>query len=284
MHKIVLFSFLCGFFTACRVEVATPEVNHELRIVSNFLTPKQQLYFKDWQKKSGIKIEFLRLNIQQIRSRIKNYPWNPGFDLVWLNGLEAYSQLEGTPFQERHPDFAQIPVGLSYVPDSLEQVQDFIKLSKTNLWAAADEESYTILKAHIAFAFRKRDQDQKLQKAYLTILRGLKERKLAFNGADTYHTNMLLSRYDTYYQQLKPANRQQRIIFPRFFKYAGVADRNIICFVKQAINFSSAKRFEAYLRKQMQKNQNFFKMLGFKKIDSSAKLIPSSTLLSYLKK
>lgn len=284
VHKLLLLSILCGLLLGCSVEVAPSEVNHKLRIASNFLTPIQEAYFKKWQKKSGIKIAFMRLDTEQIRSRIKTKPWDPGFDLVWLNGLEAYSQLEGTPFQERQLDFAQIPIGLSYVPDSLEQVKNFIELSKTNLWAAADDESYTILKAHLAFAFRNRDQNQKLQKAYLNILRGLKERKLAFNGANTYHTNMLLSRYDTYYQLLKPANRQQHIIFPKFFKYSGVADRNIICIVKQAMNFSSAKRFEAYLHRQLQKNHNFCKKLGFKKIETNSKLISSKALLNYLKK
>ena len=284
VHKLLLFSFLCGLLVACRVEVAQPDVNKELRIASNFLTPKQQSYFRTWQKKSGIKIEFLRLNAQQIHYRIKKKPWNPGFDLVWLNGLDAYAQLDKTPFQERYPDFAQIPIGLSYVPDSLDQVKNFVELSKTNLWAAADEASFGLLKAHFSFAYRNREKNQQQQKAYLAIIRGLKERKLAFNGANEYHTNMLLCRYDTYHQQLKPANRKQRILYPKFFKYQGVADRNIICIVQQAMNYSSAKRFQAYLQKQLQKNPKFCQKLGFKKIEANSKLISSKALLNYLKK
>lgn len=284
VHKLILFSLLCGLSVACSVEVAQPEVNKELRIASNFLTPIQQSYFRTWQKKSGIKIEFLRLNAQQIRYRIKKKPWNPGFDLVWLNGLDAYAQLDKTPFQERYPDFAQIPIGLSYVPDSLDQVKNFVELSKTNLWAAADDASFGLLKAHFSFAYRNREKNPQQQKAYLAIIRGLKERKLAFNGANEYHTNMLLCRYDTYHQQLKPANRKQRIFYPKFFKYRGVADRNIICIVQQAMNYSSAKRFKAYLQKQLQKNPKFCQKLGFKKIGGYSKLISSKALLNYLKK
>jgi hypothetical protein len=284
VHKLLLFSFLCILLAACRVEVAQPEVNKELRIASNFLTPKQQSYFRAWQKKSGIKITFLRLNVQQIRNQIKKKPWNPGFDLVWLNGLEAYAQLEGTPFQESYPDFAQIPIGLSYVPDSIDQVSNFIELSKTNLWAAADDYCYAVLKAHLSFAFRNRDKNKQQQKGYATILRGLKERKLAFNGANEYHTNMLLSRYDTYHQELKPANSKQRVIYPKLFKYTGVSDRNIICVVQQAMYYSSAKRFQAYLSKQLQKNPKFCQKLGFKRIEANSKLISSKALLALLKK
>lgn len=192
--------------------------------------------------------------------------------------------MKKTPFQERYPDFAQIPIGLSCVPDSLDQVKNFVELSKTNLWAAADDASFGLLKAHFSFAYRNREKNQQQQKAYLAIIRGLKERKLAFNGANEYHTNMLLCRYDTYHQQLKPANRKQRILYPKFFKYQGVADRNIICIVQQAMNYSSAKRFQAYLQKQLQINPKFCQKLGFKKIEVNAKLISSRTILNYLKK
>jgi hypothetical protein len=282
--KFFLFAILSFVLFACQIEVAQPAVNKELRVASNFITKKQQGFFRAWQKKSGIKISFLRLNPQQIRQLIKKQPWNPGFDVVWLNGLEAYSKLSDTPFQANYLDFAQIPIGLSFVPDSIDQVTNFIELSQTNLWAAADDQSYNILKAHLDFAFRNRAKSKKKRDRYQQIISGLKDRKLAFNGADQYHTNMLLSRYDTYLHELKPADKKQRIIYPQFFRYSGVSDRSTFSIVRQASNYTNAKLFFAFLNKQLRKNAKFCQRLGFKKITPKEKLISSKTLLPLLKK
>jgi hypothetical protein len=80
--KFLLFAILSFILFACQIEVAQPAVNKELRVASNFITKKQEGYFRAWQKKSGIKISFLRLSPQQIRQLIKKQPWNPGFDVV----------------------------------------------------------------------------------------------------------------------------------------------------------------------------------------------------------
>lgn len=284
MLKSLFFCILTLVLFACQIEVAQPEVNKELRIASNFITSKQESFFRVWQKKSGIKISFLRLSPQQIRQQIKKQPWNPGFDVVWLNGLQAYADLNGAPFQASYLDFAQIPIGLSYVPDSIDQVNNFIELSQTNLWAAADEQSYALLKVHFAYAFKNRSKNKKQQEAYQQIMSGLKDRKLAFNGADQYHTNMLLCRYDTYLQELKPADKKQRILYPKFFRYSGVSDRSTFSIVRQASNYANAKLFYAFLNKQLRKNAKFCRRLGYKKIAPTQKLISSQALLSLLKK
>ena len=284
MPKFLLFAILSFVFFACQIEVAQPAVNKELRVASNFITKKQQGFFRAWQKKSGIKISFLRLSPQQIRELIKKKPWNPGIDVVWLNGLEAYSKLKGTTFQANYLDFAQIPIGLSFVSDSIDQVNNFIELSQTNLWAAADDQSYNILKAHLDFTFRNRAKSKKQRVGYQQIMSGLKERKLAFNGADQYHTNMLLSRYDTYLHELKPADKKQRIIYPQFFRYSGVSDRSTFSIVRQASNYTNAKLFFTFLNKQLRKNAKFCQRLGYKKIAPKEKLISSKTLLPLLKK
>lgn len=282
--KTLLYSLLVLLLFACQVEIAKPDPEKKLVVATNFITPKQAQLFRKWEKKSGIELRFVQLSAQQIKNQISKNPWSPGFDVVWFNGLEDFLPLQKTHFQERSLDFAQIPIGLSYVPDSVNQVKDFVKLSQTNLWAAADDYSYPLLKAHFDYAFRNRAKNKKQNTAYRDILSGLKDRKLAFNGADQYHTNMLLCRYDTYQHVLRKANRKQLVIYPKFFKYAGVSDRSIFCIVAQTPHYSSALRFKNLLRLQLQKSENFVKQIGIQAFKNRKENISGKILLGLLKK
>ena len=53
MPKFLLFAILSFILFACQIEVAQPAVNKELRVASNFITKKQEGYFRAWQKKIG---------------------------------------------------------------------------------------------------------------------------------------------------------------------------------------------------------------------------------------
>lgn len=147
MRNALLFLVLL-LVASCAIEEAQPQKTKQLTIAQNFMNTGQKKILSKIAKRRGINLSILELNANQVRKAIQQNPWEPGFDLIILDGISALQHLKGLAFEYHEPAFAAIPIGVSYVPDSVVKVRHFKDLSNQYLWAAADAKAEPILKAH----------------------------------------------------------------------------------------------------------------------------------------
>ena len=160
--SLLLILLLAG----CALENAQPETQKELAIAQNFMSAAQKQILLKMAKRKHLKLTILDLSAGAVRTAIQTNPWDPGFDLILIDGLSEQRHLKKLHFAHYEPYFASIPIGISYVPDSVVKVESFEDLSKLYLWTAADKQAEPILKAHLAYAYRKRNENTAMQQSY----------------------------------------------------------------------------------------------------------------------
>ena len=257
----LLFIFLFVLFTGCAIEEAQPNTENKLTVVQNFMSDAQKQVLFKIAKRRKIELSIIELSANQIRKSLKNQPWEPGFDLIILDGILAQKALNGIDFQYHDAAFAAIPIGVSYVPDSVVKVRHFRDLSAHYLWSAADNKAQPVLNAHIDYTYRGRENKQQLNKTYKTLLRGFKDHQLAFDKYQLLHT-LLLCRYDTHLHVLKKGAKKRRFTFALDQKNKCYADYMSLSIIEQSANYHSAQKFKRYLTFLRDNNTAFREVFG----------------------
>lgn len=279
----LLFLYLILLFTGCAIDEARPQKEKQLTLAQNFMTTSQKKVFLKIAKRRDIDLTILDLSANSICKAIKKNPWEPGFDLIMLDGIIAQKSLAGLSFQYHNPAFAAIPIGVSYIPDSIVKVRHFKDLSEHYLWSAADDKAPTILKANLAYVYRGRENNKQLNRVYKDLMRGYKDHQLAFDNYQLLNT-VLLCRYDTYIHQLKKAAKKRRFTFALDKKNRYYADYMSLSIIEQSPQFYTAKKFVHcldYMRDHKAVFRNTFGMAQKQKVTPQ----PSAqTLLKYLEK
>lgn len=255
--SLLLILILAG----CALEEAQPQKDSQLIIAQNFMSAAQKKILTKIAKRRSIDLTILDLNSGKIRKAVKKQPWEPGFDLILLDGIAALKNLEGLSFQYHQPAFAAIPIGVSYVPDSVVKVRHFKDLSSQYLWAAADTKSEAVLKAHLAYIYRQRETNKQLNKVYKDLMRGFKDHKLAFDSYQLQNT-LLLCRYDTHLQVLKKAVKKRQFTFALKNQNRYFADYMSLSIIEQTPNYRAAQKFVAYLNYMRDHNSAFRNAFG----------------------
>jgi len=257
---------------SCAIEEAQPQKTKQLTIAQNFVITGQKKILSKIAKRRGINLSILELNANQVRKAIQQNPWEPGFDLIILDGISALQHLKGLAFE-----------GVSYVPDSVVKVRHFKDLSNQYLWAAADAKAEPILKAHLAYVYRNRTTNKVLQTSYKDLLRGFIDHKLAF---DTYQlqNTLLLCRYDTHLQVLKKAVQKRQFTYAlskpnRFF-----ADYISLSVVEQTPHHQTAQDFVGFLHYLRDHNATFRNAFGMSKKSKVGKQPTPQVLLEFFEK
>ena len=269
--------------TGCALEEAQPQKDSQLTIAQNFMSAAQKKILTKIAKRRAIDLTILDLYSDNMRKAIKKQPWEPGFDLIVLDGIAAQKNLDGLSFQYHQPAFAAIPIGVSYVLDSVVKVQHFKDLSSQYLWAAADTKSEAVLKAHLAYAYRQRKTNKPLNKVYKDLMRGFKDHKLAF---DTYQlqNTLLLCRYDTHLHVLKKAVKKRLFTYALGKKNRFFADYMSLSIIEQTPNYRAAQRFVAYLNYLRDHNAAFRNAFGMSAKRKAAPQPKPKVLIEFLEK
>jgi hypothetical protein len=278
-----LFLYILLLLTGCAIEEAQPQKEKQFTLAHNFMTTEQKQVLFKIAKRRKIKLSVVELSPNQIRKSLKNHPWEPGFDLLMLDGIVAQKALDGIDFQYHDAAFAAIPIGVSYVPDSIVKVRNFSDLSKHYLWAAADDKAQTILKANLDYAYRKRENNKELNKAYKDLLRGFKDHKLAFDNYQLLNT-LLLCRYDTYLHVLKKAAKKRRFTFAFGKKKQYYSDFISLSIIEQSPHYYTARKFVRHLTFMRDNNTAFRKAFGMAVKHDVQKQPTAQVLLQYLDK
>lgn len=279
MHRI-LYILLVFIFSACSLEEIQPVHNKQLIIAQNFMSRAQQQILQKIAKRKRIQLTIKKLSAQQIRKHIQQKPWDPGFDLIMLDGILEQAVMERLPFQYKEPQFAIIPLGVSYVPDSVVKVKHFKDLSTKYLWAPADDKVKAILKLHLAYAYRKRDTQKKVKQAYLDLLRGFKDHELQF---DTYQlqNTLLLCRLDTHLHSLQKEVKRRQFTYALHAPTAYYADYMGLYIIEQCSSYHLAKQFVQYLHYRQEHQTAFRNAFGCIKKSKKQKHTPIKELLKY---
>ena len=103
--SLLLILLLAG----CALEEAQPQKDSQLIIAQNFMSAAQKKILTKIAKRRSIDLTILDLNSGKIRKAVKKQPWEPGFDLILLDGITALKNIEDLSFQFHQPDFAAIP-------------------------------------------------------------------------------------------------------------------------------------------------------------------------------
>jgi hypothetical protein len=279
----ILLLFLLLLFSGCAIEEAQPQKEKQLTLAHNFMTAAQKQVLLKIAKRRKIALSIVELSPYQIRKSLKNHPWEPGFDLIILDGILAQKALDSIDFQYHDAAFAAIPIGVSYIPDSVVKVRNFSDLSKHYLWAAADDKAQTILEANLDYTYRNRENNKELNKAYKDLLRGFKDHKLAYDNYQMLNT-LLLCRYDTYLHLLKKAAKKRRFTFALSKKKKYYADYISLSIIEQSPQYYTARRFVRHLTFMRDNNAAFRNAFGMAVKHDMQKQPTVQVLLQYLDK
>ena len=279
----LLFIYLLLLFTGCAIDDAQPQKEKQLTLAQNFMTARQKKVMLKIAKRRHIDLTILELTPSAIRKAIKKHPWEPGFDLIILDGIIAQKALDGIDFQYHDAAFAAIPIGVSYVPDSIVKVSHFKDLSQQYLWSAADDKALTILKANLAYVYRNRDKNKQINQVYKDLLRGFKDHQLAFDNYQLLNT-LLLCRYDTYIHVLKKAAKRRRFTFALDQKNRYYADYMSLSIIEQSPQYITAKKFVHYLDYMRDNKAAFRNTFGMAQKQKVTRQPTVETLLKNLEK
>jgi hypothetical protein len=278
-----LLIYLFLLFAGCSIEEARPHSENQLTLAQNFMTAAQKQVLLKMAKRRNLNLSIIALSPSEIRKALHKQPWEPGFDLIMLDGVQAQKALNGLAFQYHQAAFAAIPIGISYLPDSVVKVRNFSDLSRHYLWSAADDKVQTLLKAHLDYVYRGRATNQQLNKTYQNLIRGFKDHKLAFDKYQLLNT-LLLCRYDTYLNVLKKAVKKRRFTFALADKDRYYADYISLSIIEQSANYHAAQQFKRYLTFMRDNNAAFREAFGMAEKQVLKKQPTAQQLLQYLEK
>lgn len=277
------FVLLLFFLGSCAIEEAQPQNDAQLVIAQDFLNKDQKTLLTKIAKRRKIQLSIRDLSAKEIRKTLRKSPWDPGFDLVLVGSLEAQKSLQALKFQYQERTFGIIPIGISYVTDSVVRVKHFKDLSENYLWAPADTYAQTILSAHLSYAYRKREKNRAVNKAYKDFKRGLKEHRLAFDSYNLQNT-LLLCRYDTYLHFLKKEVPSRKFTHAVESKANYFADYISLYIVAQTKNYQNAKKMLRFLHYLRANNPKFRRAFGMIEPPRKCKQPTPQTLLEFLEK
>ena len=104
--SLLLILLLAG----CALENAQPESHQELTLAQNFMSAAQKHIFQKIAKRKHLKLTILELSAGAIRKALQTNPWDPGFDLILIDGLSEQRHFKKMHFAHYDPHFASIPV------------------------------------------------------------------------------------------------------------------------------------------------------------------------------
>jgi hypothetical protein len=259
---IIVFVF---FISSCKIETAGPDYQADLIIASNFLKEQDTLYYRGFEKKTGINIKIRSLSADSIQQILKSKGYNSKIDLVFLKSITDIKDFQVGFFHEFQYNYAKNkltffkpimnnkwlvagidPYVFSYIKDSTERPTNYNQLTAGYLWATPNEENLDVFLAHVKYNLRKNKKfgfkqwNQKFKRNQV----------LYDNGTDSVASiQFLLSKESDIISDSRLSKQQKRILsYPNGGSTCPYADRYCIALVNQSVNFYNGKRLLKYIQ------------------------------------
>jgi hypothetical protein len=259
---VIIISLL--IFNSCGLETAGPDYQSDLVIASNFLQPKDTIYYKGFEKQTGINVKILNLTADSIQKMLKSKGYNSKIDLVFLNSLSAVKDVEISFFHNFQYNVAKKelsfykpilenkwlvagidPYVYSYFEDSIERPTNYNQLTKGFLWATPNEENLNVFLAHIKYNLRKNKEN-----SYREWKQNFKRNQVIYDkGTDSLTSiQFLFSKESDIKSDPRLRKQKRRVIsYPTGNSGCTFADRYCVALVDQSLNFYNAKRLLKYI-------------------------------------
>lgn len=264
MKSVFILFFSVLLFASCGIETAGPDYQTDLVIASNFLKSKDTIYYKGFEKRTGINIKILNMSADSIQQILKSKGYNAKIDLVFLNSLTDVKNFETSFFHKFQYKYAEKqlsfykpilknnwlvagidPYVFSYFKDSTERPTNYNDLTVGFLWATPNEENLDIFLAHIKYNLRKNNEH-----GFKEWNEKFKRNQVIYDeGTDsTASIQFLLSKESDIKSDPRLSKQKKRVIsYPTGNSGCSFADRYCIALVDQSLNFYNAKRLLKYI-------------------------------------
>ncbi len=263
--KSVFVLFISVLLVAsCSLETAGPDYQTDLVIASNFLKAKDTIYYKGFEKRTGINIKILNMSADSIQQILKSKGYNAKIDLVFLNSLTHVKDFETSFFHEFQSNYAKKqlsfykpilknkwlvagidPYVFSYFQDSIERPTNYNDLTNGFLWATPNEENLDVFLAHVKYNLRKNNEH-----GFKEWNEKFKRNQVIYDeGTDsTASIQFLLSKESDIKSDPRLSKQKKRVIsYPTGNSGCSFADRYCLALVDQSLNFYNAKRLLKYI-------------------------------------
>jgi hypothetical protein len=260
---IILISVL--IFTSCGLETAKPDYKSDLVIASNFLQPQDTIYYKGFEKRTGINIKILNMSADSIQQILKSKGYNAKIDLVFLNSLTDLKDVETSFFHKFQYKYAKKelsfykpildnkwlvagidPYVFSYYQDSTDRPTNYNQLTKGFLWATPNEENLNVFLVHMKYNLRKNKEND-----YREWKQNFKRNQVIYDeGTDSLASIQFLFSKESEIKSNPRLSKQKRrvISYPTGNSGCTFADRYCVALVDQSLNFYNAKRLLKYIQ------------------------------------
>ena len=250
--------------TYCGIDTARPDYQTDLVIASNFLKAKDTIYYKGFEKRTGINIKILNLSADSIQKILKLKGYNAKIDLVFLNSLRDVKSIQTGSFHKIQLNYAKKqlsfykpilnnkwlvagidPYVFSYFQDSTERPTNYNELTNGFLWATPNEENLEVFLAHVKYNLRKKNEY-----GFKEWIEKFKRNQVIYDeGTDsTASIQFLMSKESDIKSDSRLSKQKKRVIFyPSGNSGCSFADRYCIALVDQSLNFYNAKRLLKYI-------------------------------------
>lgn len=264
MKSVFILFFSVLLFASCGIETAGPDYQTDLVIASNFLKPKDTIYYKGFEKRTGINVKILNLPADSIQKILKSKGYNAKIDLVFLNSLSSINSIETTYFHEFQSNYAKKqlsfykpilknkwlmagidPYVFSYFQDSTERPTNYNDLTNGFLWATPNEENLDIFLAHIKYNLRKNNEH-----GFKEWNEKFKRNQVIYEqGTDSLASiQFLFSKESDIKSDPRLRKQKKRVMsYPTGNSGCIFADRYCVALVDQSLNFYNAKRLLKYI-------------------------------------
>lgn len=265
MRSIFIIHMCVVLFSSCKIETASPDYQADLVIASNFLKEKDTIYYKGFEKKTGINIKIRSISADSIQQIIKSKGYNSKIDLVFLRSLTNIKDFQISHFHEFQYNYAKNelsffkplldskwlvagidPFVFSYFKDSTERPTNYNQLTAGFLWATPNEENLDVLLAHVKYNLKKNKKF-----GFKQWYQKFKRNQVLYDkGTDSLASiQFLLSKVSDINSDSRLSKQKKRIIScPNGGSSCAYADRYCIALVSQSVNFYNGKRLLKYIQ------------------------------------
>ena len=265
MRSIFIINICVILFSSCEIETAGPDYQADLVIASNFLKEQDTIYYRGFEKKTGINVKIRKLSADSIQKILKTKGYNSKIDLVLLNSLTDVKDFETSFFHQFKYNYAKNqlsfykptlnnkwlvtgidPYVFSFFQDSTERPTYYNQLTNGYLWATPNEDNLDVFLAHVKYNLRKNDTF-----GFRQWNQKFKRNQVVYDqGTDSLASvQFLLSKESDIKSDPRLAKQKNRIISnSQGSTSCYYADRYCIALVNQSVNFYNGKRLLKYIQ------------------------------------
>ena len=152
MRRFILFLTLAVFLTSCSIEELNVIKKQTLTIASDYLYASDSSLFKDFSRKTNIKVKIIHLHADSISKKIFQNPLNVDFDMLMLSDIVTLNNIKNKNLLQKFSDEDDISNSNGYI--LLTGVDPIVYCS--NRKVSGDSTSYLDLSS--AFWYPKLDE------------------------------------------------------------------------------------------------------------------------------